>query len=175
MTQGKPSSERTEGVGPPPDGRPATRVPVLLQELSLELNRFSHTFARQHGLHATDVDALGRLAQAEATGVTLTPSTLAAAVDLSAPATSALLNRLEQMGHVERAPDPHDRRRHRVSLHPQARTVASAFFGPLGAALQGAMAGLDAEEIAVVEGFLERAVEATRGIVHEAEVNDPEA
>lgn len=164
MSTAEPGPVDTEGVGP----RPPRPVPLLLQELNLELDRFAHGFARRHGLHATDVGALGQLAQAEARGLPMTPSRLAAAVDLSAPATSALLNRLEQIGHVERSPDPDDRRRQLVSLHPAARTMASAFFGPLADALEGALDDLDDAEVAVVERFLRAAIEATRTLTEQA-------
>lgn len=131
-----------------------TRVPVLVQQLSYELTRFSHLFAHRHGLHPTDVDALAHLHQAALRGDAMTPSRLAGSIDLSQPATSALLRRLETSGHVERTPDPADGRRHLLTLTDTARAVASAFFGPLADALRASLSDLDDTEVAVVERWL---------------------
>lgn len=145
--------------------RGGSAVPVLLQELTFELGRFSQGFGRRHRLHSTDVDALGHLHQAESHGAPLTPSALAASLDLSAPATSALLHRLESTGHVERHPDPEDGRRHYITLHDSARELAGSYFGPLAASLETSLEGMDPEEVEVVERWLRRAVEATRDAV----------
>ncbi|WP_436697917.1 MarR family winged helix-turn-helix transcriptional regulator [Nocardioides sp. BYT-33-1] len=143
----------------PPAG---SRVPVLVQQFSYELNRFTQLFAHRHGLHPTDVDALAHLHQAALRGTAMTPSRLAAAIDLSPPATSALLRRLESGGHVERAPDPADGRRQVLSLTGTARQVASAFFGPLADVLRASLSGLDDAEVRVVERWLAGAAEATQ-------------
>ena len=143
---------------------PGAAVPVLVQELSYELNRFSHGFAHRHGLHPTDVDALAALHQARLRGLPVTPSSLAAAIELSPPATTALLRRLEAGGHVVRTPDPADGRRRLLELHPSAQRLAGDFFRPLAGALRDSLDGLDADEIAVVERWLARASAATRAL-----------
>lgn len=147
--------------------QPTTAVPVLLQELTVELGRFGQGFGRRHHMHQTDVDALGHLALAEQRGDAMTPSRLAASLDLSAPATSALLNRLEDTGHVAREPDPDDGRRHLLRLQPPARALAMEYFGPLAASLDASLDGMAPGEVAIVEGWLARAVAATRDAVAE--------
>lgn len=137
-----------------------TRVPVLVQRLSYELTRFSHLFAHRHALHPTDVDALAHLHQAALRGQVMTPSRLAESIDLSQPATSALLRRLEASGHVARVPDPADGRRHLLTLTDTARQVAGSFFGPLAEALRASLTGLDDAEVAVVERWLATAAGA---------------
>lgn len=152
---------------PAPDA-PGTRAPVLVQRFSYELNRFTHLFARRHGLHPTDVDALAHLHQASLRGAAMTPTLLASAIGLSAPATSALLRRLEASGHVERGPDPADGRRQLLALTGSARRVAGSFFGPLADALRTSLADLDATEVAVVERWLASVAEATRELADRA-------
>jgi DNA-binding MarR family transcriptional regulator len=142
------------------DHPPGARVPVLVQQLSYELTRFSHLFAHRHALHPTDVEALAHLHQASLRNQVMTPSRLAASIDLSPPATSALLRRLEASGHVERVPDPADGRRHLLALTDTARQVASGFFGPLAEALRASLTGLDDAEVAVVERWLASAADA---------------
>lgn len=141
------------------DQPPGARVPLLVQRLSYELTRFSHLFARHHALHPTDVEALAHLHQASLRGQVMTPGRLADAIDLSPPATSALLRRLEASGHVERVPDPADGRRHLLALTDTARQVASGFFGPLAGALRASLVDLDDAEVAVVERWLASAAD----------------
>ncbi|MBU2695666.1 MarR family winged helix-turn-helix transcriptional regulator [Pimelobacter sp. 30-1] len=147
-----------------PRGTPGAAVPVLVQELSYELNRFSHGFAHRHGLHPTDVDALAYLHQARLRGLPVTPSSLAASIELSPPATTALLHRLEASGHVVRTPDPADGRRRLLELHPSAQQLAGEFFRPLAGALRDSLDGLDPDEVAVVERWLRAASAATRSL-----------
>ncbi|WP_408898032.1 MarR family winged helix-turn-helix transcriptional regulator [Nocardioides sp. R1-1] len=147
---------------PAGDQSAGARVPVLVQRFSYELNRFTALFAHRHGLHPTDVDALAHLHQAALRGEAMTPSRLAAAIELSAPATSALLRRLEVGGHVQRSVDPADGRRQLLTLTDRAREVASAFFGPLAASLRDSLSGLDAAEVALVERWLAGAADGAR-------------
>lgn len=147
-----------------PGDNPHSSVPVLVQELSYELNRFSHAFAQRHRLHPTDVDALAHLHQARLRGIPMTPSRLAASIELSPPATTALLRRLEASGHVVREPDPADGRRQLLGLHPSAQQLAGEFFRPLAGALRDSLDGFSPDEVAVVERWLARASEETRAL-----------
>lgn len=145
-------------------GTPGTAVPALVQELSYELNRFSHGFAHRHGLHPTDVDALAHLHQARLRGIPVTPSSLAASIELSPPATTALLHRLEASGHVVRTADPADGRRRLLALHPSAQQLAGEFFRPLAGALRDSLDGFTPDEVAVVERWLAQASAAARSL-----------
>lgn len=154
-------NEHVDETGGPPAG---SAVPLLVQGLSIELGRFSSLFAERHGLHSTDVQALGQLHRAAMAGVPMTPSSLATSIDLSPPATTALLRRLEGNGHIERSPDPADGRRQLLGLHDSAREIAGEFFGPLGRALQASLDDFDDDEIAVVERWLRSAIATTREV-----------
>lgn len=142
-------------------------VASLVQELSYELNRFSDLFARAHGLHPTDVHALAHLHQSALRGVAVTPTHLATSIGLSPPATSALLHRMVESGHLERRPDPDDGRRQQVVLHTSAQELAREFFGPLGQALRSSMDGMDQASIEIVETWLSRAIAAARDTADE--------
>lgn len=155
-------------------GTPGAAVPVLVQELSYELNRFSHGFAHRHGLHPTDVDALAHLHQARLRGIPVTPSSLAASIELSPPATTALLHRLEASGHVVRTPDPADGRRRLLELHPSAQQLAGDFFRPLAGALRDSLDGFAPDEIAVVERWLRAATAATHALDLTDDLTDAE-
>lgn len=142
----------------------------LLRRHAEELTRIATAFGDAHGLHQTDVAALAAIAQApEPIG----PAALADTLRLSRPATTAVLDRLETVGHVLRRPDPADRRRSIVELQPEAHELAAAFFGPLGDAYERAMDAYGEDDLRVVERFLRDVIEvsvtARRGI----EVREP--
>jgi DNA-binding MarR family transcriptional regulator len=79
----------------------------------------------------------------------------------SASAT-ALVDRLEEAGHVERIRDPADRRRVTVVPTPHAREEAGAAVGPLLAGFEAAAEGLTPAERTVVVGYLEQVTAALR-------------
>ncbi|WP_409330104.1 MarR family winged helix-turn-helix transcriptional regulator [Trujillonella humicola] len=137
------------------DGTAARReVALLLRRLTVELDAVSQRFAAAHGLNRTDVRALVAIMDAARHGRALTAGGLGAAVDLRSASVTALVDRLERVGHVRRVRDPEDRRR--VSLHmTESATAAGAeHFGGLAADLLAAMEGYSDEEVAVVGRFL---------------------
>nr|WP_269810449.1 MarR family transcriptional regulator [Kineosporia rhizophila] len=91
----------------------------------------------------------------------VTPRRISEALQLSAPATSAMLDRLERLGHIERHPHPRDRRSVVVVATDHAHTVGAAMFGRVGARMSPVLAGRSAEELALIAQFLEEATAAT--------------
>src|ERR1041384_7613970 len=79
---------------------------MLLRGLVMESNRFLEIFSAAHALHPTDMTALNLIMTTP-----MTPGSLAKALNLSASATTSVLDRLERAGHVVRERDPEDRRR----------------------------------------------------------------
>ena len=65
-----------------------------MRRQSEEAIRFAAVFGEAHGLHETDVAALAAIAHATDAGAPLGPAALAAALNLSRPATTALLTLL---------------------------------------------------------------------------------
>ncbi len=63
----------------------------------MESNRFLEIFSAAHALHPTDMIALNLIMF---TGTPMTPGALAKALNLSASATTSVLDRLEKAGHV---------------------------------------------------------------------------
>jgi DNA-binding MarR family transcriptional regulator len=149
---------------PVPDRHDPTDRPALLDLLrrqSEEAIRFAAVFGETHDLHQTDVSALAAIAHGAASGTPLGPAALARTLHLSRPATTALLDRLEQAGHILRRPDPDDRRRTVLEMQPAANALAGEFFGPLGAAFGRAMEGYTPEQLDVVAAFLRDVIDAT--------------
>ena len=136
------------------------RLIDALRRFNIESDRFVEVFATTHGLHRTDMNAVAYVSAADEAGAPLSPGQLGAELGLSSPATTALIDRLERVGHVGREPDPSDRRKVALRTRTDGMRLAVEFFVPLGRALHEAMDDFEDEELAVVLQFLERAVAA---------------
>jgi DNA-binding MarR family transcriptional regulator len=159
-------------VGAAPDEQePALQLVYLLRAITVELDLFGAEFARVHDLHPTDVRALIALLEADRADVPATPGWLAARLGLDASSVTALVDRLERLGHVRRSRDVTDRRRVQLQLQDQAHALGWAFFGPLiGEALTAARS-LTETELETVQEFLRRMVDvvvAARGTADDA-------
>jgi DNA-binding MarR family transcriptional regulator len=126
----------------------------LLRAVAVALNASGARFAEASGLHPTDLRAVIGLLDAERAGVTATPGWLGESLRLNSASVTALLDRLERLGHVRRERDAADRRRVLLSVTPGAKDLGWAFFGPLMARMLEAMRGYRDDELALVQRFL---------------------
>ncbi|GAB3547740.1 DNA-binding MarR family transcriptional regulator [Actinopolyspora lacussalsi] len=133
----------------------------LLRQLNVELDRFNVLFGDAHGLHQTDLNALVTILDAANRQEPMTPSRLAAALDMSVSATTALLERLESLGHITRERSEVDRRRVDLDIHDTARQVGGEFYRPLLRELGGAWDGFSAEQRETIRQFLVATIDAT--------------
>jgi DNA-binding MarR family transcriptional regulator len=131
---------------------------MLVRALVMESNRFLEIFSAAHELHPTDMTALNLIMTAHSP---MTPGTLAKALNLSASATTSVLDRLARAGHVVRDRDPDDRRRVELRVLDAATVLAGTFFQPLAREFSAAWAGLSSEDRQVVARFLAATTEAT--------------
>ena len=91
------------------------------------VDAFDEAAAIYLGVNRTDMRCLDvLLEQGQAT-----PGYLADALGLTTGSITAMLDRLEKLGYVERRPDPGDRRRIQVQPTPQSVAVARKLWGPL--------------------------------------------
>ncbi|WP_448611064.1 MarR family winged helix-turn-helix transcriptional regulator [Geodermatophilus sp. URMC 60] len=131
-------------------------VALLLRRLNVELDAVGQRFASIHGLGRTDVRALVAIMDAARRGEALTAGTLGQAVELSSASVTALVDRLERVGHVRRVRDAADRRRVALEMTESAMAAGGQFFGGLNRDLLAAMADYSEDELAVVRRFLEQ-------------------
>ncbi|THV27102.1 MarR family winged helix-turn-helix transcriptional regulator [Glycomyces paridis] len=136
----------------------------LLQTLTVESDRYAERFGAEHGLHRTDVNALSLILDAARVGRALSPSTLAKELGLSPSATTALIDRLEALGHVERTRPAGDRRRVALEVPAAAVEANRHLFRPLAREFAESWAGFSAEERAVVARFLEVSTAAMKRV-----------
>lgn len=158
--------------GGPPTG-PAAAIIEQLRAFTTTMDRYVDVRGGAHGLHRTDLHALAHVMDAARSGEQLTPGGLAHALHLSSPATSALLARLESVGHVRRTHAESDRRRVSVTMTEEAMHVGRAIFGPLGVAIGTVVAAFGPGEQETVLRFLTAVVQATSDAVDQPEVASP--
>jgi DNA-binding MarR family transcriptional regulator len=136
-------------------------IALLLRRLNVELDAVGQRFAQLHGLNRTDVRALVAIMDAARRGEALTAGRLGEAVELRSASVTALVDRLERVGHVRRVRDPDDRRRVALEMSDSAMAAGAEHFGGLARDMTAAMAGYTDDELAVVRRFLEDMTAAT--------------
>jgi DNA-binding MarR family transcriptional regulator len=151
---------------------PAERheIALLLRRLTVELDAVGSRFATVHGLNRTDVRALVAIMDAARRGKALTAGQLGEAVDLRSASVTALVDRLEKVGHVRRVRDPEDRRRVALQISDSAMAAGGEHFGGLARDLVLAMGSYSDEELAVVRRFL---TEMTDVITRHSRADEP--
>lgn len=135
----------------PPAGADLHSLALQLRRMNGEINRLVHGFAGEQGLHATDVQALAAILDAEEP---MTPKRLREHLGLTSGAVTACVDRLERAGHIRRVRENADRRVVHLYYAADARAAARTYFRPLAKAADAACSRFTAEERAVVLRFL---------------------
>jgi DNA-binding MarR family transcriptional regulator len=116
----------------------------------------------------TDLLAIRFLLQEQKRGNDVTPKELAARLDISSASTTVLIDRLVASGHVERQPNPADRRS--IIVVPTGHTddEVRATLGSMHRRMMSVVESLGEQEAAVILGFLRemrKAVDASEAEV----------
>ena len=143
------------------------RVVEGFQAYAAGQSELGREFARHTRMHVTDSVAVVEILRAEDHGQPLTPARLAERVGLSSGATSILLNRLEDAGHIVRRRGHADRRL--VTLHslPAVHDAAEEFFSPLRARFEELMSHYTPDQLDLVEEFVSGVRTAIDGYTQE--------
>jgi DNA-binding MarR family transcriptional regulator len=96
-----------------------------------------------------------------ATGDVATPGTLRKELNLSSPATTALIDRLCGSGHLVRVREGQDRRQVQLRMTEKAYRDGSAMFLPLARHMGRAMSGFTAQELETATRFMDAMIAAT--------------
>jgi DNA-binding MarR family transcriptional regulator len=155
------------GIPQKPDGparsTPGTQHPLvrLLQEFTLEANRYVDAAGGRNDMHRTDLNALAAVMRHAANGDVVTPGTLRKELNLSSPATTALIDRLCASGHLIRVREGQDRRQVQLRMTDKAYRDGSAMFLPLARHMGSAMSGFTAQELETAARFMDAMIAAT--------------
>lgn len=156
----------TEGRNGMSEGEPGLRVVHQLRTITIELDLLGAEFAHRNRLHPTDLRALICLLDAARAHTLATPGWLGRQLGLNSAGTTALVDRLERLGHVQRTRDSRDRRRVLLEVDERAVTLGQSFFGPLITEVVAATRTFSDTELATIQRFLlnvHEAVAAQRG------------
>jgi DNA-binding MarR family transcriptional regulator len=140
-----------------------------LRLFTVESDVFVDLFARAHGLGRSDLNAIMWISTGTAAGTPVTVGELGANLGLGAPATTALVDRLEAAGHVRRTRDGGDRRRVTVVMQPAAQQLAAEFFVPLGGLMHQAVADTSVEDLLRAAAIIRRLCGAVTDARHAAD------
>jgi len=132
-------------------------VADLMREHSSAAQRYAAALARRMGMGTSELAALEHL---EAAG-TMTPGQLGGRLSMSPGAVTALVDRLEGRGHVERMPNPEDRRSALLRETEKGLGDSLEHLWPYIEEMRGIEEGFTEEERVVISRFLRAATEAT--------------
>lgn len=151
-----------------------TEILALLRQFTMETDRYVDAVSARDSLHRTDLNALGVMMGAAHAGATVTPGMLRAELQLSSPATTALIDRLDHAGHVRRTRSNVDRRQVHLEMTDKAVTTGSRLFAPLAEHIDAALDGFSEKERELLAGMMVKITEATVQARHHATVDPPE-
>lgn len=134
---------------------------ALLQQFTVETDRYVDTISVRDALHRTDLNALGIMMGAARAGATVTPGMLRQALNLSSPATTALIDRLDEAGHVRRSRSSVDRRQVHLEMTEKALATGSRLFTPLAREVEQSLAEFTPEELALLSRMMRKVTDAT--------------
>ena len=126
----------------------------LVRRLGIASDRVGQAFAARQGLHPTDLQALLHVMEADVRGTPLTAGQLGLALGLTSGATTGVIDRLSEQGHLSRRRDDRDRRRVYLAYGEPGWVVAQQFFAPLERLGNEALEGFSREERAVAARVL---------------------
>ncbi|MFI8189214.1 MarR family winged helix-turn-helix transcriptional regulator [Streptomyces sp. NPDC085946] len=148
---GREQDERGPGAPAEAGATDPRAFAVQLRRMNSEINRMVQGFAGEQGLHATDIQALAAILDADEP---MTPGRLREHLGLTSGAVTACVDRLERAGHIRRVRESADRRVVHLYYAADARSAARTYFRPLAEAAQAARSGFTERELAVVLRFL---------------------
>ena len=129
----------------------------LVREHSSAVMRYAAATAKRMGLEASELSALEHL---QAAGP-ITLGRLGERLSMSPGAVTALVDRLERKGYVERIPNPKDRRSALVSETEVGLRDSLEHLWPYIEEMRGIEGRFSGEERAIIARFLSAATEAT--------------
>jgi DNA-binding MarR family transcriptional regulator len=135
------------------------RFTWYMREQSALTVMFHTKVAEQMGLSATDEKCLDLAIRAEGP---LTAGRIAELSGLSTGAVTGVIDRLERAGFVRRVRDPHDRRKVLVEVTPGEMEKFAPLFAVAQQSLVEVLSHFDADELQVIERYLQLQLETFR-------------
>lgn len=152
-----------------------TAVVRLIRSMTAQSQQYADAVRKLVELPRADLVALGFVADRTRDGDPPSLGELAEHLHLSNSAITALVDRLEGVGHVQRQGHPKDRRKTCVSITEHAAQVSSAAFSPLSDEIRQALSGYSSHELALVSQVLTEVTHAMSRACENIAVQTPES
>jgi DNA-binding MarR family transcriptional regulator len=127
------------------------RTNVAAREYGIQMTLYRNMIFEKLGVNVSDMECLGFLLSKR----TSTPTELARYTGLSSGATTAMLDRLEKGGFIERRPNPDDRRGTLILLAKSGADRVAPWYAPVGKAQEQLIANYSEDELHLISGFFE--------------------
>lgn len=128
------------------------RALAAVRDYGVNLTHFRHAMSEWAGFNVTDMECLRFLFQKG----TASPTELARFTGLTSGATTAMLDRLEKAGFIERRPNPTDRRGTVITPQPSSGETMAAWFASARKAQEELIASYSESELAIIADAFER-------------------
>jgi DNA-binding MarR family transcriptional regulator len=128
------------------------RALTAVAEYGVNLTRFRNAMSEQQGLNVTDMECLRLLFMRG----TATPSELARHTGLTSGATTAMLDRLEKAGLIERRPNPNDRRGTLITPAGSSTARVASWFESARKAQDELISSYSESELEIIADVFER-------------------
>lgn len=128
------------------------RALMAVRDYGVNLTHFRNAMDAWAGLNATDMECLRLLSQKG----TATPTELAKHTGLTSGATTAMLDRLEKAGLIERQPNPNDRRGTLIAPEKSSSAKMAAWFESARKAQDELMSTYSESELEIIADVFER-------------------
>lgn len=128
------------------------RALAAVREYNIHLTQFRNAMSEWAGLNVTDMECLRLLFQK---GVAI-PSELSRFTGLTSGATTAMLDRLEKAGLIERRPNPNDRRGTLIAPAPSSAEKAASWFESARIAQDELLSSYSESELEIIADVFER-------------------
>lgn len=128
------------------------RLTTVLRRMGAASALHSQAVAKRAGLAAVDLECLDMILLAGP----VTAGQIMEHTKLTSGAVTGLIDRLARKGYVERAADPHDRRKVVVRIVPEAIKPLQELFAPMAERSAALMRQYSAEELALIADFVEK-------------------
>jgi len=128
------------------------RALIAVREYGVHLTLFRNAMDEWLGLNATDMECLRLLFLKDIA----TPSELARHTGLTSGATTAMLDRLEKAGLIERRPNPNDRRGTLIAPTKSGAEKAASWFASARKAQDELISSYSEKELEIISDVFER-------------------
>lgn len=128
------------------------RALMAVRDYGVNLTQFRNAMSEWAGLNVTDMECLRLLFQKG----TATPTELAKHTGLTSGATTAMLDRLEKAGLIERRPNPNDRRGTLIKPAKSSEANVASWFEPTRVAINELISSYSESDLEIIADVFER-------------------